>query len=70
MYTDKRGWLYMVKPDLSGKQFKAFYRKPNPRKPLDEGWYACRGFTWRGTAADAIEDLDAIAKSKGWKPAI
>jgi hypothetical protein len=61
-FQDERGWIYFVRSGLGVSTFKAFFRKPGK-----SGSHGCRMTEWRGTFSAAQEDLNWLAKKKGWK---
>ena len=61
-YVDKRGWIYFVRSGIGRNNFKTFYKKPDRM-----GEHGCSSVEWRNTEQQAQEDLDALAKKKGWK---
>lgn len=65
-YRDYRGWTYRVMSglDSNGPSWKGRYHKPggNPQT----GWKCMTQLPWRVTRSEAQEDLDELAKQKGW----
>ena len=64
-YIDDRGWTYHVRAGIGKNCFKAFYCKPDKTPWPRERAY--RNTPWRETANQAQEDLDKLAREKGWK---
>jgi len=64
-YFDSRGHVYFVRGGIGENCFKTFCRKPDKAPGYGEHGY--RGTPWRTTAAEAQEDLDALALKKKWK---
>lgn len=62
-FKDERGWIYFARRGL-GDTYKTFFKKPGKA-----GAHGCRMTNWRDTFQEAQEDLNALAKSKGWKEA-
>lgn len=65
-YVDARGWKYKVCPGLGNREFKGRYQDAK-HKGEWTGWKCMKNLPWRQTEAEAQADLDAMAKSKGWK---
>lgn len=61
-YADARGWRYRVMPGLGGDTFKARYHKPGAAS-----WKCVAALPWRDTSDEAQEDLNKMARDKGWK---
>lgn len=64
-YIDGRGWKYHVMPGISGSPFKARFQKPD--KNGQTGWKCVRTLPWRDVFTKAQEDLDQLARERGWK---
>lgn len=67
VWTDVRGWKYKVMGDLAGT-FKGRYQ--NDKHSGNVGWKGMRQLQRRENFDKAQEDLNLLAKSKGWKPLI
>ena len=67
-YIDNRGWRYRVMPGLGSDEFKARYQKPE-HNGTDNGWKCVARLPWRNSAEEAQEDLDQLARKRGWKEA-
>lgn len=65
IWTDARGWKYKVMGDLAGT-FKGRYQ--NDKHTGDVGWKGMRQLGRRESFDKAQEDLNLLAKSKGWEP--
>lgn len=64
-YTDKRGWKYKVMPGIGGTSFKGRYQ--DAEHMGNYGWHGIHGLMWRDSFQAAQEELDAMAKVKGWR---
>ena len=62
-FRDRRGWGYRVMPGLADNTFKARYNK-DPDK--ETGWKSMARLPWRKSFDEAQQDLNALAKDRGW----
>lgn len=65
-YMDERGWKYKVMSGIGNHSYKARYQKPGISAP-HSGWKGVRTLPWRGTFAEAQDDLDCMARERGWR---
>lgn len=64
-FEDDRGYRYFIRSGLGDVGYKAFYTVPGKAKKR-----SCQVFKeWRENFAAAQEDLNRVAKERGWKPA-
>ena len=64
-YIDDRGWKYQVMSGLGESNYKTRYQRPE--KCGDVGWKGLAAVPWRKTFDEAQEDLNRLAKEKGWR---
>lgn len=62
-FRDERGWGYRVQPGLGDNNYKARYNK-QPDK--ETGWKCMARLPWRTSFDEAQQDLNALAKDRGW----
>lgn len=63
-FEDGRGYQYFVRGGLGDVGFKTFYTVPGKARQK-----SCQTFKdWRPTFAAAQEDLNRVAKERGWTP--
>lgn len=62
LYEDERGWRYRVFPGIGRNTYKARYLTPGMAS-----WKCVARLPWRDSIEEAQEDLDQLAKKKGWR---
>lgn len=66
LYVDTEGNKYKVMGSIGQDTFKARVQKPQYTSS-DEHWHGVKSFPWRSDFWSAQDDLDRMARSRGWK---
>jgi hypothetical protein len=63
-FKDERGWVFFVRAGLGLNTFKTFTLKPGK---FGEHCCKIRTLDWRNSFQEAQEDLNRVAKERGWE---